>query len=132
MKKATNTEAPSAEKPAKKAPAKRASTSSATTPKKTAEPTPAAPAPAPIVQTTVVATTDVGFGNLLYIRGDGPGLSWDCGVPMECASSDTWTWATKAASRPFAYKVLVNDERWSLGDDYVAAVGVENTVAPAF
>jgi len=94
---------------------------------------PSAPAPASTVSTTaILARIDVGFGNLLYIRGEGPGLSWDRGVPMECASSDTWTWSTTAASRPFAYKVVINDEQWSVGDDYIASVGVGNTVWPTF
>lgn len=81
--------------------------------------------------TTVTAKIDVGFGNQLYIRGDGPGLSWDRGALMECASSDSWTWTTTAA-RPFAFKVLINDERWSNGDDFIASVGAENTVTPQF
>lgn len=94
---------------------------------------PVAPMAAATVSTTaILARIDVGFGNLLYIRGEGPGLSWDHGVPMECASSDTWTWSTTAASRPFAYKVLINDEQWSAGDDYIASAGVGNTVWPAF
>jgi hypothetical protein len=128
MKKATITEAPSA-KPAKKAPAKAA-------PAPTPAPKPAKkaavkkPVPATAGLTVVVARVDVGFGNLLFIRGEGPGLSWDRGVPMDCVASDQWTWSTAAASRPFAYKVLINDERWSAGEDYVAEVGVENTVSP--
>ena len=99
---------------------------------------PAAKKPAASVAASTVSTTailariDVGFGNLLYIRGEGPRLSWDRGVPMECASSDTWTWSTTAAPKPFAYKVVINDEQWSVGDDYIASVGVGNSVWPAF
>ena len=129
MKKVTTSEAAPKKEP--KAPAKRAPASSARKPKKAAD-TPAAPAAPAVNLTAVIARIDVGFGNLLYIRGEGPGLSWDRGVPMDCASSDTWTWSTEAATRPFPYKVLIDDERWSTGDDYVASVGVENTVAPAF
>lgn len=158
MKKATSTGSPS--RPAKKVPAKRAkkpAESSARAPSTTpvtssrvtkaavaaakastgnfasAAKKPAGPPAASTVSTTaILARIDVGFGNLLYIRGEGPGLSWDRGVPMECASSDTWTWSTAAASRPFAYKVVINDEQWSVGDDYIASVGVGNTVWPAF
>jgi hypothetical protein len=130
MKKATTSEASLSFET--KAPAKRAPASSARKPKKTAE-TPVAVQAAPAASVTaVIARINVGFGNLLYLRGEGPGLSWERGVPMDCASSDLWTWSTAAATRPFAYKVLINDERWSIGDDYVASVGVENTVEPAF
>jgi hypothetical protein len=130
MKKATTTEGSAPATKAKAAPAKRATSIAVTTAKPKAAAAPATTTRVPA--TTVTVRTDVGFGNLLYIRGDGPGLSWDQGVLMECASSDTWTWTSKAATRPFAYKVLINDERWSSGDDFVASVGTENSVAPAF
>ncbi len=129
MKKATTTEAPSAKPVSKKASAK-AAPASAPAPKLVKKAAEKAPVPATAGLTAVVAKMDVGFGNLLFIRGDGPGLSWDRGVPMDCVASDQWTWSTAAASRPFAYKVLINDERWSAGDDYVAEVGVENAVSP--
>jgi hypothetical protein len=130
MKKATTTAVTAPAPKAKAAPAKRATGPAVipAMPRATAAPATATKVPA----TVVSARTDVGFGNLLFIRGDAPGLSWDQGVPMECASSDTWTWTSKTASRPFAYKVLINDERWSSGDDFVASVGTENSVAPAF
>jgi hypothetical protein len=130
MKKATTTEGSAPASKAKAAPAKRAASVAVTTakPRAAAASTTSTRVPA----TSVTVRSDVGFGNLLYIRGDGPGLSWDQGVPMECASSDTWTWSSTAATRPFAYKVLINDERWSSGDDFVASVGTENSVTPAF
>lgn len=127
MKKATSSKAASA--PAKKAPAKRITKSS--TSKKTTSKTNTT-AKRTVTPTAILAQIDVGFGNQLFIRGDGPGLSWGKGVPMECSSSDTWTWSTTAATRPFAYKVLVNDEKWTEGDDFVASVGVGNTIWPPF
>jgi len=130
MKKATTSGAPPSVE--KTAPVKRAPASPATKPKKPAAKPAPAPTAASVTTTAVIARIDVGFGNLLYIRGEGPGLSWDRGVPMDCVSSDTWSWTSASALRPFAYKVLINDEQWSSGDDYVASVGVENAVAPAF
>ena len=135
MKKATTTEAPSAKPVAKKAPAKAAPAKAV--PASTPAPKPVKkaaaekkPVPATAGLTVVVARIDVGFGNLLFRRGEGPGLSWDRGVPMDCVASDQWTWSTASASRPFAYKVLINDERWSSGDDFVAEIGVENIASP--
>jgi hypothetical protein len=130
MKKATTSAGTAPAPNAKTAPATRASGTAVTTAVPKAAATPATATK--VKSTTVSVRTDVGFGNLLFIRGDGPGLSWDQGVPMECASSDTWTWTSKTVTRPFAYKVLINDERWSSGDDFVASVGTENSVAPAF
>jgi hypothetical protein len=132
MKKATSSKAASAPAKAaaaKKAPAKRATKTSTKTESKAKT---TSTAKRTVTPTAVLAQVDVGFGNLLYIRGDGPGLSWDEGTPMECASSEMWTWSTTAASRPFAYKVLVNDEVWSVGDDFIASVGVGNTIWPPF
>lgn len=128
MKKATTTEAPSA-KPANKAPAK-AAPAPTPVPKPAKKATVKKPVPATAGLTAVLARVDVGFGNLLFIRGEGPGLGWDQGVPMDCVASDHWTWSTASATRPFAYKVLINDERWSTGDDFVAEIGVENAISP--
>jgi len=124
MKKATTTAGSAPASKPKAAAAKRATGTAV----KAAKPKAAASASP---STSVTARIDVGFGNLLYIRGDGPGLSWDRGALMECESSDSWTWATPA-SRPFAFKVLINDERWSNGDDFIASVGTENSVTPEF
>jgi len=150
-KSAAKAPARAAKKKAASKPAKKATTATkkAATKKKTATAKKAAsaaktPAAAPAVAstpapaatepavTTIEARIDVGFGNTLYIRGEGPGLSWEHGVPMDCESSDAWTWSTKAASRPFPYKVLINDEVWCAGEDFVATVGQKNTVVPTF
>lgn len=88
-------------------------------------------APAP-VKTRIVAQLDVGFGNALYIRGNGPGLSWDQGTPMECVSSDQWELVVGESSRPISFKVLLNDRIWCTGPDSVAASGSTTTIVPEF
>ena len=65
--------------------------------------------------TTIAARTDVGFGNVLFIRGGGPGLSWDSGRPMICQSDDLWTFDVLDAEKSVAFKFLINDEQWSTG-----------------
>ncbi|MGH8021686.1 MAG: hypothetical protein ACREIA_26070 [Opitutaceae bacterium] len=129
MKKATTSAASPNPAPVKKTNARRATPPSAKAPKKAVN---SASVSTSVSTTAVVARLDVGFGNQLFIRGEGPGLSWDQGVLMDCMSPDMWTWTSSAVSRPFAYKVLVNDEQWAAGDDFVAAVGVENAISPAF
>jgi hypothetical protein len=102
---------------------------------KTVRKAPSVPAvqvkPAPVV-TTISANFDVGFGNALYIRGEGPGLSWDNGVRMECVSDEHWTLALGESARPFVFKFLINDETWSTGDDYTASPGTSVTLTPSF
>jgi len=82
--------------------------------------------------TFISATIDIGFGNHLYIRGEGPGLSWDHGVAMDCVGNDLWTLTIKNASAPVVFKVLVNDLTWSSGIDFVAEPGQNLTINPSF
>ena len=91
----------------------------------------AAPATAPLV-TTISAKVDIGFGNFLSLRGEGPGLSWDKGAPMDCTSSLMWSATIKGATAPVIFKVLVNDLSWSTGKDYVVEPGQSVTITPTF
>ena len=117
--------------PAKKsAPAPKAPASAA----KTASPKTAAPkatAPKAIV-TTISARIDVGFGNSLFVRGEGPGLSWDQGVAMECTGDDQWTLVLGESARPLAFKFLIHDPVWSVGEDYSAKPGSSLLLVPTF
>jgi len=99
-----------------------------------AAPPPSAPrlaAPKPSL-TTITAQVDVGFGNTLYIRGAGGGLSWTVGVPMTCVAADVWRISLDAARQDIAFKVLVNDLSWSTGVDYSAVPGANVTIRPSF
>jgi PTS HPr component phosphorylation site len=49
------------------------------------------------LMTIIEAKMDVGFGNALFIRGQGAGLSWDKGQPMNCADGTTWMWSGLSA-----------------------------------
>jgi hypothetical protein len=82
--------------------------------------------------TKVVALIDVGFGNNLTIRGDGPGLSWQSGVGMVCTDGTSWIWSTTEASGPITFKVLANDMTWCAGEDYVVLPGETVTISPLF
>jgi hypothetical protein len=82
--------------------------------------------------TFISARVDVGFGNHLYLRGEGPGLSWDHGVAMDCTAADCWASTLKGAAAPVVFKVLINDETWSSGNDYVVEPGQSVTITPTF
>lgn len=130
--------------PATKAPVKTAAAKPAPAPKPAAKPAakkkPApALAPAPIkavatppITTTIAARIDIGFGNALYIRGEGPGLSWDRGVKMACVDDDHWEITLGESARPFVFKFLVNDLSWSAGADYVIPSGGTAVIVPTF
>jgi hypothetical protein len=82
--------------------------------------------------TLISAKIEIGFGDHLYLRGEGPGLSWDKGVAMDCIGSALWAATVKGAIAPVTFKVLVNDISWSTGKDYVVEPGQSVTVTPTF
>jgi hypothetical protein len=60
--------------------------------------------------TRLLATAYIGIGNKLYIRGEGPGLSWDKGVPMQFVSIGKWGWHSHEATAPLRVKLYKNDD----------------------
>ena len=84
------------------------------------------------VVTTINARIDVGFGNALFLRGEGPGLSWEKGLAMECVENDLWRIALAESARAYTFKFLINDTTWSAGPDFTAACGTSVTLTPEF
>lgn len=80
---------------------------------------------------TIEAKIDVGFGNALFLRGEGHGLSWNQGIPLTCVDSSTWKWSGKADDK-LKFKLLLNDSVWSKGDDLIAAPGERLEISPSF
>jgi hypothetical protein len=80
---------------------------------------------------TIEAKIDVGFGNTLYLRGEGTGLSWTQGVPLTCVDGKTWKW-TGESREQLKFKLLLNDQIWSQGEDLVATPGQTLEISPAF
>jgi hypothetical protein len=100
-----------------------------------AKPVRKAPAKKPAVRTTrttITAQIDVGFGNALYIRGEGPGLSWDKGIMMDCVADDKWVITLSDAAKPVVFKFLLNDITWCVGDDCAVDPGASMTTVPVF
>lgn len=80
---------------------------------------------------TVVALHDAGWGNAVFIRGEGPGLSWEKGIPLVCAENNRWTW-TAPIGGEVVFKVLLNDDRWSEGENLHVSPGETVTISPVF
>lgn len=99
-------------------------------------PTPATPSATVVVRapvfTTITARIDIGFGNALYLRGEGADLSWDRGTLMNCIADNCWSLELPASTRPVIFKFLVNDLSWSAGQDYVVASGDTLAITPTF
>ncbi|MET0262395.1 MAG: hypothetical protein ABW223_05825 [Rariglobus sp.] len=151
MKKKSTVKAAKSVTPAKKAPVKIVKKPAAASVKRAAAPAakvPAAKTPvaksasakAPAVKastpkaraTVVTALVDVGFGNTLYVRGEGAGLSWEKGVALDCTGDTKWSISLPASGKTVIYKFLLNDVSWSSGADFVVESGTSVTVEPTF
>ncbi len=82
--------------------------------------------------TRVIAKVNVGWGNCLYIRGAGAELSWDKGVAMQCLGEDEWLWEQFVPKGDVSFKFLINDEQWSVGEDFTVSVGDSIICKPEF
>lgn len=82
--------------------------------------------------TRLLTTAYIGIGNKLFIRGDGPGLSWDKGVPMQFVSIGKWGWSTHEAAGPVRVKLLKNDETAALTGDLTLEPGRHTEVTALF
>jgi hypothetical protein len=91
----------------------------------------AAPPPPKGALTIIDVKLDVGYGNAVYLRGKGDGLSWERGVPMACLNANTWRWS-REVKQPITFKPLLNDKIWSAGGDLTVTPGQKIEVAPAF
>ncbi len=88
--------------------------------------------PEAVELTRVVAHIDVGFGHGLSVRGDAEPLSWERGWWAWPAAGDRWELVLTEVDAAFAYKTLVDDTSWQVGDDAEGEVGVDNEVSPSF
>ena len=82
--------------------------------------------------TVIEAKIDVGLGNLLFIRGQGDGLSWSEGVPLNCVDATTWVWSTRQVREKVVFKLLLNDQVWAKGEDIIVEAGRKIGVVPSF
>ena len=60
--------------------------------------------------TRLLVTAYIGIGNRLFIRGAGPGLTWEKGVPLQFVSIGKWRWETNDATTPVQFKLYKNDD----------------------
>ena len=92
------------------------------------------PTPAPSADglTRLTVVSYIGIGNKLYLRGEGPGLSWDKGVPLQFVSIGRWRWETGDADAAVTCKVYKNDKIEAPLGTLTLAPGTEQEVTAAF
>jgi len=88
-------------------------------------------APASEAITIIDFKHDAGFGNAIFLRGQGGGLNWNQGVPLVCVDGKTWRWSGKVKD-PLTFKPLINDKIWSAGNDITVKPGQKVEINPSF
>src|SRR5690242_925184 len=86
----------------------------------------------PCLVMQIEAKVDVGWGNALFIRGQGAGLGWLKGMPLACLDGSTWVWLSNESQDKVTFKLLINDEVWAEGEDQVGEPGGKIEVRPVF
>jgi uncharacterized protein YoxC len=83
--------------------------------------------------TRLIVTAYIGIGNRLFIRGDGPGLAWDKGVPLTFVSIGKWRWETNDAVSTIRFRIFKNDtvECTALGEATVEP-GAQQELSASF
>jgi len=77
------------------------------------EEAPADTAPSPAVAgtgTALIVNLMIGIGNKPFVRGTGPGLSQDKGVPMSFLGIGRWQWISPDPEAPATVEVWKNDQ----------------------
>lgn len=82
--------------------------------------------------TRVYVKFDAGFGNHLYIRGEGANLSWNKGIQLKNIKADEWVWETSQPFHQCKFKVLINDKIYETGNDRLVNNGSTMSYTPQF
>jgi len=87
----------------------------------------------PVSACALTARVLIGIGNKPFVRGTGPGLSSERGVPMEFVEIGQWRWvAPGAVKEPITLRILKNDEVPAEGEPIVLHPGQMLEVSPVF
>jgi hypothetical protein len=87
----------------------------------------------PLSASALTAHVLIGIGNKPFVRGSGPGLTQDKGVPMEFVEIGQWRWVAPAVVKePITVRIFKNDEIAATGEDIVLKPGQSLEVSPVF
>ena len=82
--------------------------------------------------TTVVANVMIGIGNKPYLRGEGPGLSWDEGVAMNFIEIGKWAWSPPRKNASLTVQLYRNDQEPDQGGKIEVRPGERLEINPDF
>lgn len=83
--------------------------------------------------TAVIASVFIGIGNKPYVRGNGAGLNWENGVPMEFEEIGKWRWIAPAdLEAPVELQLFRNDVDLDSSGKYTLEPGQKLELSPVF
>jgi len=82
--------------------------------------------------TSLIATAYIGIGNKLYLRGEGPGLNWDQGVPMQFLSIGKWGWSALEVTEAITCRIYRNDDEPAIDGDIKIKPAELKEISPRF
>ena len=74
----------------------------------------------------------IGIGNKPFLRGEGPGLSWDKGVPMNFVELGKWAWSPPDKTASLVVQLYRNDEQADPSGQHKVAPGQKLEITPEF
>ena len=87
---------------------------------------------APGGMTTVIAKVMIGIGNKPFVRGEGPGLSWEEGVPMNFLEIGKWAWSPSRKNASVTIQIYRNDEDPDQSGKHEVKPGEKFEITPDF
>ena len=97
----------------------------------TTEPTPGNPLTT-IGTTSLLANIVIGIGNKPYLRGEGGGLSWKKGIPMNFKEIGQWQWQSPNDQDTITCQIYKNDQTPSQGEKITLQPGQNLEINPVF
>jgi hypothetical protein len=82
--------------------------------------------------TAIIAHVMIGIGNKPFLRGIGPGLSTEKGVPMEYVDVGRWQWISPEPGTTVTVSLWKNDEEPADGDLVEVPAGMTLEIHPQF
>ena len=82
--------------------------------------------------TSVVANVMIGIGNKPYLRGEGPGLSCDEGVPMNFIEIGKWAWSPSRKNASLTVQLYRNDNDPDQSGKIEVKAGEKIEITPDF
>ena len=83
-------------------------------------------------RTRLTVVSYIGIGNKLHLRGEGAGLSWSKGVPLQFVSIGRWRWETDKATGPVTCRIYKNDKLEAPTGPLTLLPGTEQEISAQF